>query len=215
MPDSESLRVRFKSIPRDTRDRNQEFAIRTWRSISWLARSESLDAADVEGRFIAGWIAFNALYAQLDAQGMPWGDREAQRAFLVRIYNLDTRGRFRRIVSTRQKPILSIIDNPYLQEAFWAGRADAADELRANAKEAILMLQKHHQIKLWRMIIERIYMMRNQVFHGASTKGSALNRRTLQNCTCILMDFAPACIDVMLDYGIHEDWGRVCFPPRT
>lgn len=214
MSDSEALRTRFKSIPRELRDENQNFAIRTWRAISWLDRNESLDPSDTEGRFIACWIGFNALYSQLDEDQLPWSDRKAQRAFLERIYNLDTKGRFRKIVSKRQKSILSIIDNKYLQEAFWVDRADADKELQAQTKDAIILLHKHHQVKLWRMIVERIYIMRNQVFHGASTKGSSLNRRTLQNCTNILLDFLPACIDVILDYGVHEDWGRVCFPPR-
>lgn len=208
------LRVRFRDIPREIRDQHQDFSIRVWRAVSWLERVENLPSDDTEGQFIACWIGFNSLYAQLDEKNHPWGDREAQRAFLERIYNLDTKGRFRKIVSKKQKSILSIIDNKYLQEAFWVDRADAGKELQTQAKDAIMLLHKHHQVKLWRMIVERIYMMRNQVFHGASTKGSSLNRRTLQNCTNILLDFLPACIDVMLDYGINEDWGKVCFPPR-
>ena len=211
---SGDLRDRLRSIPREIRDQHQDFSVRVWRAISWLERVENLPNDDTEGQFIACWIGFNALYAQLDNDNHPWGDREAQNALVTRIYNLDTKGRFRKIVSKRQKSILSTIDNKYLQETFWLNRDDAGKELQKEARNAMLLLQKHHQLKLWRMIVDRIYMMRNQVFHGASTKGSSLNRRTLQNCTNILLDFLPACIDVMLDYGINEDWGRVCFPPR-
>ncbi len=211
---ADRLRQRFRLIPRDTRDQHQDYAIRVWRAISWLERAEGIANDDVEGRYIACWIGFNALYGQLDRTHKPWGDREAQKAYLTRIYYLDTKRRFAGIIDRRQKAILSIIDNKYLHEAFWLDKPAAAKELQAVAKESILLLHQYHQLKLWRVIVERLYMMRNQVFHGASTKGSSLNRRALNNCTNIVSDFLPACIDIMLDYGVTEDWGKVCYPPK-
>jgi hypothetical protein len=59
-------------------------------------------------------------------------------------------------------------------------------------------------------LFERIYIMRLQVFHGASTKSSSLNRRTLSERTAILFDLFPSMIEVMIRNGLSVDWGSVC-----
>lgn len=55
--------------------------------------------------------------------------------------------------------------------------------------------------------------MRQQVFHGAATSGSKLNRTALKRCTAILMQVMPAMIEIMIAAGPETDWGEVCFPP--
>ena len=62
-------------------------------------------------------------------------------------------------------------------------------------------------------VMDRIYVMRLQVFHGASTKGSSLNRRTITACCGLMMDLLPAMLEVMIQDGLEADWGNVCFPP--
>ena len=62
-------------------------------------------------------------------------------------------------------------------------------------------------------LMDRIYVMRLQVFHGASTKGSSLNRRTITACCDLMMDLPPAMIEVMIQDGVEADWGNACFPP--
>jgi hypothetical protein len=64
-------------------------------------------------------------------------------------------------------------------------------------------------------LFERIYVMRLQVFHGASTKGSSLNRRALNECTAFLCEFLPLAMEVMIGNGLPIDWGAVCFPPMN
>ncbi len=214
MPASDELRVRFREIPRETRDQHQDFAIRVWRGISWLERAEILLTDDLEGRFLALWIGINALYGQLDRDGRPWGDREALAAFISRIYPLDSSGRLRAVVAKNQKSALSLIDNKFLFEGFWAGSKTAKADLGMEVKNAILMLTKPNQLPLWRMLLSRLYLMRNQVFHGASTKGSTLNRKSLRNCVTVLSSFLPACLETMIEYGVTQDWGEVCYPPK-
>ena len=62
------------------------------------------------------------------------------------------------------------------------------------------------------LLFERLYVMRLQVFHGASTKGSRVNRRALQGSGNILLESLPEMLAIMLERGIDEDWGPVCFP---
>ena len=71
-PTAEALRRRFRAIPKETRDANQAFSVRVWRALSWLERSEAAGEADLEGRFIPLWIAFNALFRDVPTNARAW-----------------------------------------------------------------------------------------------------------------------------------------------
>ncbi len=214
IPTAVDLRARFHELPKADREVHQDFSIRVWRALSWMERAEALDAGDIEGRFISCWIGINALYARIDDHNKPWGDREALGTFLTRIYKLDSKGRFRKILVKRQTAVLGLIDDKYLCSAFWSsGGSQVTRNIRAEVQKTILSFRKHYQLPILRSLFERLYVMRNQVFHGASTKGSRLNRRALRACGNILADMLSASLSTMIDHGIHEDWGSVCFPP--
>lgn len=214
MPTASELRARFRQLPKAERDAHQDFSIRVWRALSWLERAESLDAGDIEGRFISCWIGFNALYARLDDHSRPWGDREAMGAFLARIYRLDSEGCFRRVLLKRQFPILNLIDDKYLCAAYWkCDGPRVARALRTEVRKTILGFRKTHPLPILQSLFDRLYVMRNQVFHGASTKGSRLNRRALRTCANILGDVLAVCLETMIERGMREEWGAVCFPP--
>ena len=59
----------------------------------------------------------------------------------------------------------------------------------------------------------RLYVMRQQVFHGTATSGSELNRTALKRCAAILTHVVPAMIAMMIAAGPETGWGEVCFPP--
>ena len=216
MTQAEELRARFRKIPKADRDANQDFAIRVWRALSWLERAESVPKDDIEGRFISCWIGFNALYGRLDDDNKPWGDRESLGTFLAKIWRLDEAGSLRRVLGKRQNPVLNLINNKFISSTYWHdGDAPARRKITKEVRRAILAFPKHDQLPLLQMLFERLYVLRNQVFHGASTKGSYLNRRTLSVSGNILMDLLPACLELMIHGGVGKDWGSVCFPPRT
>jgi hypothetical protein len=86
-------------------------------------------------------------------------------------------------------------------------------ELRKTVQDLLPRFRGKSMFPIMRELIDRIYVLRNQLFHGASTKGSKLNRKTLTNSTAIMADLIPAFIEIMLTSGIDHDWGNVCFPP--
>jgi len=47
------------------------------------------------------------------------------------------------------------------------------------------------------LLFQRLYVMRNQVFHGASTKGSSLNRRAIQRAANLLTELLAAMVTVI------------------
>lgn len=214
MPSATELRTRFRALPKEARDANQSFAIRVWRGLSWLERAEGYEAADIEGRFITCWIGLNALYGRQDDQHRPWGDREALGTFLALVWRLDDRGILRQVLGRRQTAVLNLIDDCYLTPLLWEGQhAPASRQVKKDVKEAILTYQRHDRLPILRLLFDRLYVMRNQVFHGASTKGSKLNRRALQASATVLMDLLPVFLEIMIEVGIDRDWGAVCFPP--
>lgn len=183
--------------------------------MSWLERAEGLDSGDLEGRFIFCWIGMNALYGRQDADHRPWGDRESLGTFLSQVWRLDHHGLLHRLLGKRQVAVLNLIDSKYLSSRFWDGEtAPAIRQVKQEVKAAILGYQKADRLPILRLLFERLYILRNQVFHGASTKGSRLNRRTLQISAALLMDLLPTFLEIMIDAGVTEDWGDVSFPPR-
>jgi len=206
------LRAAFRAIPKEKRDSNQSFAIRVWRALSWLEQAEQ--ASDVEARFINAWIAFNALYGRVDDQNRAWGDREAWETFLAMIWRVDHEGCLRRLLCRRQLPVLRLIENRFLYDRFWLNpRVNYDHQLSEKVRELMLRFGKHNMLPILNELFDRIYIMRLQVFHGATTKGSSLNRRTLNGCAALITEFLPAMIDIMIRNGTETDWGRVCFPP--
>ena len=62
-------------------------------------------------------------------------------------------------------------------------------------------------------VLERIYLLRCQVVHGAATCGSQLNREALKHCTTMMRWLLPAILQVWIDNGSDLDWGPMCYPP--
>ena len=62
-------------------------------------------------------------------------------------------------------------------------------------------------------ILDRVYLMRCQLVHGAATYGGTLNRTSLKWCVMMMQRLLPAMLLVWIDHGADEDWGPMCYPP--
>jgi hypothetical protein len=214
---ADMLRKQFQAIPKDRRDANQAFSIRVWRGLSWLERAEQ--ATDADEQFIALWIAFNAIYGRADGDGngpgddgRP-GDRATWQAFLAEIVKRDGTDILGDLVRRNQTPIIRMIQNKYLFRPFWDRRPNAEHILRKCCTAAVINLGNHLTTGIVEELFERLYVLRAQVFHGAATRGSKLNRSNLRNGAELLSKLLPAMIAVMLAAGPEVNWGEVCFPP--
>jgi hypothetical protein len=213
LPTAVELRERFRALPKEQRDARQPYCIRVWRALSWLERAESMPPNDFEGRFISGWIGFNALYGRLDDQNKAWGEWEALETFLAHVWRLDHDNRIRGLLQHKQLHVLKLIEDKYLSFDFWRKGERAAARVHRELQDAMARYGTNRMASVLSVLFNRLYVMRNQVFHGASTKGSKLNRYTLQRSANILQELLPVMISVMIDHGIDEDWGLICFPP--
>lgn len=212
LPTADELRRRFRDIPKEQRDAHQPFAIRVWRGLSWLERAEQ--APEVEDQFIALWIAFNALYGRQDEESKVWNERKAWMEFLNVIWRMDCDGLLRSHLRDRQVVVLGLIGNKFLSREFWDNPGDNHDKrLHEEIRQFLPRFHEKNLLPILAALFDRLYLMRVQLFHGASTKGSTLNRRTLKQCTSVLAMVVPLLLTVMIEGGIDVDWGGICFPP--
>ena len=65
--------------------------------------------------------------------------------------------------------------------------------------------------KLLIVVLDRLYMLRNQIMHGGATFESSANRSQLQSSCNILKLFIPLMIDIMIDNN-EEEWGDIYYP---
>lgn len=205
------MRERFLAIPEPDRKAHQSFSIRVWRGLSWLERAEG--AADVDGRFISLWIAFNAIYGHLGDDGRDAQDHATWQAFLARMVEKDAEDHLGRLLADLQTTVLHLIDNQFLFRPFWQKQPDAKEKLRRSVQKSLIRIRQGDTLPLLQELFERLYVLRQQVFHGAATSGSKLNRATLEAGTHVLSRIVPAMIEVMIAAGPAIDWGEVCFPP--
>ena len=61
--------------------------------------------------------------------------------------------------------------------------------------------------------LERVYLLRCQLVHGAATCGGRLNREALAQCAQFVQQLLNAILLIVIDHGRDEDWGPMCYPP--
>ena len=190
--------------------------IRFHRACSWLARVEQLDdGADYDFALLCQWTAFNALYGQWDSRARePKADRASWRAFLDKILTLDSDGRVSRTLTENKRLVMSLLEDEYLSSYFWK---DPSDKRASQSKKAKYDARTWYIEKRWTMILdrllERVYLMRCQLVHGAATYGGKLNRTSLRRSVTMMGHLLPAVLLVWIDHGSGEDWGTLCYPP--
>ena len=192
-------------------------AVRFHRACSWLEEAELLDAQDqADHILIFQWTAFNALYGQWDLdRHEPLSDRLSWQVFLTRMLELDASRHVVTMLQEDRRLVLTILGNAYLNGYFWhdpcgenAGKAGRSGRHKAEG---------WYTQQQWELILEktvdRIYLLRCQLVHGAATLRSRMNRTAVKHCTTLMGKLMPTLLLVWIDHGAGEDWGIMCYPP--
>jgi hypothetical protein len=210
----DALRQRFKDRCAETRQQHQNWQIRVHRALSWLERAGETDPVDQpDGRLLYGWIAFNALYGRWDEQaGFAAPDRNAWCDFLSNIIRQDASGLIGQRVVELREPILALLENKFVDPRFWQNPQQPGN-LRRQYHEALSMFVERRWVSLATLAIERVYVLRGQLAHGAATRGSELNRRTLQQSREVLEGLLLRFLEVVIEHGCHDNWPPLCYPP--
>lgn len=195
---------------------NHPTAIRFHRACSWLSRVEELDAeVDADLVLINQWVGFNALYGRWDVtRREPLPDRECWKEFVDRLIALDDDELIVGVLQQDKRLVMSILEDEYLSGFFWE---EPNQERKGKARRTKFKAQSWYVEKSWKIILDnlldRIYLLRCQLMHGAATCGGKLNRRPLRRCNTMLTHLLIAWMLVFIENGSDEDWGALCYPP--
>lgn len=212
------LRRRWKPHKERLRDQEPDHPtiLRIHRACSWLQRVEDIaDDQDIDLTLMGQWIAFNALYSSWDSETrQPNADRQSWRVFIDRILKLDADGQLASVLQEHKQLVSSILEDAYLSNYFWEDPTpkQASKSKKAMYESATWYIEGNWTLLLDRLL-ERIYLLRCQLMHGAATFGGRLNRTASRRCSIMLGHLLPAIIIVISDHGSDEDWGETCYPP--
>lgn len=193
--------------------------IRFHRACSWLQRvedAEKLGDSDVDFSLIGHWIAFNALYGQWnESEQEPARDLLSWKRFIERIHQLDQNGTLANTLTEHKPLVMTIFEDEYLSRFYW----EEPGEMRARKSQKIKFDARNWYLEgRWLLIVERvlerIYLLRCQLVHGAATHNSQLNRTACRRCTLMLNHLLTAILQIWIDHGADEDWGTLCYPPQ-
>lgn len=190
--------------------------IRFHRACSWIQRAELLgDGEDQEFTLVSYWVAFNALYGQWDSDRQePLADRMSWKQFLDRMLNLDENQILGNCLKENRSLVMMILEDAYLSRYFWKEptpkRAGQSRKVKFDAQTWYLQSSWHLMLE---RVVERIYLLRCQLVHGASSYNSSLNRDAMSHCSRMMKDLLRGILEIWIQNGADEDWGTMCYPP--
>ncbi|AUZ05815.1 MULTISPECIES: HEPN domain-containing protein [Vitreoscilla] len=197
-------------------DLSEPVRLRIHRSLSWLRQAERSEDLDV--RFMCLWVAFNAAYAH-DAQNtLPSADKIGFRDFLLKICSVNNDDIYHLVWQTYSSSIRNLLDSKYVFQPFWnhhngiisdAVWQDAFSKARRRSHDA---LRDKDTSTILFVVFERLYTLRNQVFHGGSTHLSGVNRAQLKDAVRILSDMLPLFLQIMMSHPKEALWGNPYYP---
>jgi len=206
----------LKEAHRQVRDAQPDSTrVRLHRAISWLARAEQ-ETEDTDARFLFLWISLNAAYAQ--EFGFEDAEREQLRRFFDALLAHDKAGNLQDILFQQfPGPIRTLIGNRFVYAPFWKALREHdsstrwSDRFAADQRSALQAVVERRTEVVLSIVLDRLYVLRNQLVHGGATWDSHANRAQLRDGAAILGQLVPAILQLMLQDGAPE-LGEVAYP---
>jgi hypothetical protein len=211
----ERLRAARETMP-------QAHAIRLHRALSWmLAAEEQTSKPDMQ--FISLWIAFNACYSADEEDQTELAERDIFKQFARKLINHDPSKKIYNIFWTKfAGPVKALIDNQFVFRPFWEAQRDIAkggdgksidwqNRFDKSSTAAKTFLEKMQVPELLGVVLDRLYVLRNQLMHGGATYGSKVNREQVVDGCHMLSSLMPVVIEIMLE-AKDENWGEIYYP---
>ena len=207
---------RLKETQRGTRDQfaDQDFGTRVHRAISWIQRAEHEDD-DPDARFIFSWIGFNALYGRVTEHQI--GDRNLFNDLFRDLVRFDNKRLYKAIWETYSGPIKLLLENEFVFEPYWRhlegdpGERPWEERFEQDQENVRKALQRQNTAQILSVLFNRLYVLRNQIFHGSATWQSSVNRDQVRDGSRILSALLPLIVDIMMANHEHG-WGSVHYP---
>lgn len=190
--------------------------IRLHRAISWVKAAEEQEK-NQDLRLICLWVAANSLYAMDEARFEAMAERERFADFVDWLVELDNDERLYNLLWNKfSGPVRMLIENKYVYSPFWDFQRDEARDWERGFERSISdanhALSNKNVNYLLRIVLDRLYVLRNQLIHGGATYKSKINRSQVRDGGNILMSLLPVIIELMID-SPKAKWGKVYYPP--
>lgn len=191
-------------------------ATRLHRAISWLQCAQQ-QAGEPDVQFISLWIAFNACYGVAEEKLQSLAEREMFQRFIYKLVKQDSQKLiYNALWEKYSGPVKALIKNPYVYQPFWLAQRDseAADwqvRFDKSSVAALNALSRQHVPELLGIVLDRLYVLRNQIMHGGATFRSSVNRTQVRDGCHLLNHLLPIIVDLMLE-AAQEDWGDIYYP---
>jgi hypothetical protein len=213
----DSLKARARGLRQHTDETSRNWQIRVHRALSWLKHASDLPDSQPEARFLLLWIALNSLYAAWDSKGnRPLRDSLARHRFVERLVRLDEK-KIAGLLRSQRPVVRGLLSDPCLTAEFWRNPHDPQTEAVAiaDSKTFDADLRAGNNEAILKSLMERLFILRGQIVHGASSAGSALNRSAVRGSLSFLERLVPVIIYIVLERGKDSDWPELCYPPLT
>ena len=189
------------------------------RAYSWLHRSEKAETDDE--KFIFLWIAFNAGYGVELAEDDDAAESKRFRNFLGAILKRDREGVIRTLLwETFPGSIRVLLKNPYVFGPFWKWNSGLVPKWRSQFegrnKRVLRSMERGDAHSVLSEVFMRLYVLRNQIFHGGATFAEGLGRDQIRDGSNIMASLVPAILEIMrediADNPGSDIWGKVFYP---
>ena len=159
----------------------------------------------------------NSLYAMDEARFERMQERERFADFVDRLVHCDKESRLYNILWNKfSGPVRLLIENKFVYGPFWdnlRGESRSWEKgFQQSIKDANQALANKNIPYLLRIVLDRLYVLRNQLIHGGATYKSKVNRSQVRDGCNILLALLPVIIELMMLHP-ESEWGRIYFPP--
>ncbi len=203
---------KFNEISKDI---PESVNLRAYRCLSWLKKADA-EQEDPNMRFICLWIAFNAIYA-VDTE-LVMSDKSSFHRFIRMMDHYDSEELYKLTWQRYSEEIRVFIDNKFVFQGFWdfhnglISEAAWLEDFAADKTQLNKALEQKDSAKLLMILFNRIYTLRNQVFHGGSSYGSKANQPALKNAAALLETYTAFFLKVILENPEDKEWGNPYYP---
>ncbi len=208
---------RLKRLLKKEPQLDGDIDLRLHRAISWL---KSAEQSSEDLRFISLWIAFNACYAIDDLNELAEeraSEKSNIRDFLKNLEAKDEGGQLGKLLWDRfSNEIRILLNNKYIFQPYWNHLRGIETEyetaLQSSLNKASRFMSEGRVADLLYEVLTRLYVLRNQLFHGGATFQGKVNRSQVKDGAAMLEKLVPVIIEIMIQ-NKQEDWGKASFPP--
>ena len=203
----------LKDQHRRVRDGQPEpLRVRIHRSISWLTRAEH-ESDDPDARYIFLWIAASA-----GECGFDQAERQRVKRFSDKLLDRDSGNKLpQALLSPFSGPTRTLVENKHVFEPFWRalrehdGSGAWEASFVSSKKVAMKALMGKETGTLLSIVLDRLYVLRNQLVHGGATWGGKTNRAQVKDGVAILGTLVPIMLEVMMQ-AEDDEFEAIAYP---